>query len=57
MGLWFYEDDPPFAFSLADQQTELVCTLILRGAWDADEEREPCEVVDFAAVKAARAAL
>ena len=53
MSLWFYDDTAPFSFSLADEQTELVCELIRRCGPDCTE---PCcaEVVDLAAVRAAR---
>jgi hypothetical protein len=52
MSVWFYEDGPPFAFSLADQDTTLAVTLILRGAWDDD--LPPAEVIDLAAARARR---
>jgi hypothetical protein len=53
MGLWLWDADPQFSFSLADELTELRVALILRGAWEPDE---PCcaEVIDLAAERAAR---
>ena len=50
--LWLIDPDPPFAFSLADERLELVTTLILRGA--CEQPADPAEVVDLAAVRAAR---
>lgn len=53
MSLWFYEETAPFAFSLADEMTEIEVELIRRCGPDCDE---PCcaEVVDLAAVRSAR---
>ncbi len=52
MSLWFYDDAPPFAFSLADELTEIKAELIRRCAADCDE---PCcaEVVDLSAKREA----
>ena len=55
MGVWFYEETSPWAFSLADELTELRVTLILRGAWEPDEPT-CCDVIDLAAERAAREA-
>lgn len=52
MGLWLWEDVPPMTFSLADQDTTLAVTLILRGAWD--EDLPPAEIIDLAAARARR---
>lgn len=61
MSLWFYEETTPFAFSLADELTEVKAELIRRcgpdcgppsGAWS--EDAPDCDVVDLAAVRAAR---
>ncbi len=56
MYLWLYENDPPFALQLADETTTLCVALIAAGALDARAQGpEPeCEVIDFAAVRAAR---
>ena len=53
MSLWYYEETAPFAFSLADELTEVQVELIRRCAGDCDE---PCcaDVIDLAAVRAAR---
>lgn len=55
MSLWLYEETAPFAFSLADELTELRVALILRGAWEPDEPA-CCDVIDLAAERAAREA-
>jgi hypothetical protein len=52
MSVWFFEQDPPHAFSLADETTALAVTLILRGAWEDD--LPPAEVIDLAAARARR---
>lgn len=54
MGLWLWEDVPPMTFRLADQDTTLAVTLILRGAWD--EDLPPAEIIDLSVARAARAA-
>lgn len=55
MGLWFFEETAPFAFSLADELTTVKAALIARGALDAADELPPaCEVVDLRAVRLAR---
>lgn len=56
MGLWLWDADPKFSFSLADEVTELQVALILRGAWEPDDEPACCDVIDLAAERAARAA-
>lgn len=57
MGLWFFEETAPFAFSLADELTAVHAALIAHGALDADEDMPPsCEVVDLGAVRLARLA-
>lgn len=63
MGLWLWDADPQFSFSLADELTELRAALIARGAWEPDDEPACCEalsslsadVIDLAAERAARA--
>lgn len=52
MGLWLWENIPPMTFALADEATEIEVALIRAGAWDEDDAA--CEVIDFAAVRAAR---
>jgi hypothetical protein len=55
MGLWFFEETAPFAFSLADELTEVQAALIRAGALDDDVPDAPCaEVVDLRAVRLAR---
>lgn len=61
MGVWFFEETRPWAFSLADEMTALEVTLILRGALDDDEQPAvaalselSAQVIDLAAVRAAR---
>jgi hypothetical protein len=55
--LWFYDETKPFAFSLADELTELQAALIARCAMDDPEDAAPsCDVVDFAAARLARLA-
>ena len=65
MGLWLWDADPKFSFSLADELTELRVALILRGAWDEDAADHCCDgsdqaelgrLIDLAAERAARAA-
>lgn len=53
MHLWLYEDNAPFSFSLADEQTTLCVALIAAGAL---EELPEAEVIDFAQARAARGA-
>lgn len=49
MGLWFYEETAPWAFSLADELTTAQALLIARGAWDDDAAPEhSAGVVDLA---------
>ena len=55
MSLWFYEETSPFAFSLADELTEIRVALIVRGAWEPDEPA-CADVIDLAAERAAREA-
>lgn len=58
MGLWFFEETAPFAFSLADELTAVKAALIRAGALDevAPDGPHACEVVDLAAVRLARMA-
>lgn len=57
MGLWFFEETAPFAFSLADELTAVTAALIRAGAMeDADDPGPSCEVVDLRAVRLARLA-
>ena len=57
MGLWFFEETAPFAFSLADELTAVTAALIARGALDDCGDPPPsCDVVDLRAVRLARAA-
>jgi len=55
MGLWFFEEVAPFAFSFADELTAVKAALIAHGALDPAEPLPPsCEVVDLGAVRLAR---
>lgn len=57
MGLWFYEEVEPFAFSLADELTEAAALLIARGAMDDDAAPEhSAAVVDLSAWRVRRLA-
>lgn len=60
MGLWLYEETQPWAFSLADQLTEIKAALIARGAMDdagdAGDMPPSCDVIDLRAVRLARMA-
>jgi hypothetical protein len=55
MGLWFFEETAPFAFSLADELTTVKAALIRAGALDEVGPHAPaCEVIDLRAVRLAR---
>lgn len=57
MGLWFFEETAPFAFSLADELTAVKAALIRAGAMDDAGDMPPrCDVVDLGAVRLARMA-
>lgn len=52
--LWLYEETRPFAFSLADELTEIKAALIARCGDPGDDDDAPCEVADLSAARLAR---